>query len=240
MVAGGGLEPLAVKVRSERHRCPVGFRGGIVQGLAAIVTQAAPWQREVMKAVDLITAALCAAWLLALLWISVPDHDLLRAFWSQTMAAWVQALGSVGALVGIFAAQRRDHKHREELRIRERRDADADAVRGLYLVLLTARNTLTDLQSAAGTEDWTSAYGKLALAAVSGDEELFNEAMLLRLPSGVPAAAFIIARSQMAGVRVTLIQLDGFQAQANEFSTALAKVDEQYQSVLALVPPEHW
>lgn len=192
------------------------------------------------RAYDLVVGTLCAAFLLALLWISVPENDLLRALWSQTAAAWVQAIGSIGALLGIFALQRKDHRHAEALRRQFRREADADAVRGLSLMVLTARNTLIDLQRAAESSVWTSEYGKFALAAVTGDEKLFGDGTLSRLPSGTPAAAFIIVRSQMAGVRVRLIQLDGHAPQAHEFSAALAKVDEHYHNVMAMVPSEHW
>lgn len=76
-----------------------------------------------MKAADLISASLCAAWLLALLWISVPEHDLLAALWSQTMAAWVQAIGSIAAvgaavliaLTEVRRAARANHELRRDL-----------------------------------------------------------------------------------------------------------------------------
>lgn len=56
--------------------------------------------------------ALCAAWLLALIWIAVPESDLLGTPWSQTVAAWVQALGSIAAIVWATVIASRQSRER--------------------------------------------------------------------------------------------------------------------------------
>lgn len=54
---------------------------------------------------DWLISGMCGAWLLALLWISVPEHHLFRMLWTETAAAWVQVVGSVGAVcVAIWIA----------------------------------------------------------------------------------------------------------------------------------------
>ncbi len=60
---------------------------------------------------------MCAAWLLCLVWIGHPENDLLKALWSQTMAAWVQAIGSIGAIVG--AVWLAAHDRREQARLQD-------------------------------------------------------------------------------------------------------------------------
>lgn len=61
--------------------------------------------------------ALSGAWVLAVLWIALPDHDLLKALWSQTMAAWVQAIGSIGAIaIAIWVAADQAARTRSQVR----------------------------------------------------------------------------------------------------------------------------
>lgn len=61
---------------------------------------------------------MCALWVLALLWISAPGHDLASALISERMASWVQAIGSILAIVAVvgLAQWEVDRTRREAVR----------------------------------------------------------------------------------------------------------------------------
>jgi hypothetical protein len=85
-----------------------------------------------MKVWDWVLVALCGLWVLALLWVAVPDNDIVRALVSGTMASWLQAIGAIASVFAVLGLAR------WELARAERR-ADATKREVLYAVKLMAK-----------------------------------------------------------------------------------------------------
>lgn len=76
-------------------------------------------------------AALCGSWLLALLWVAAPQHDVFRVFMAEPTYGWAGALGSIAAaLAALVLASGRV--------AREERKARATKRDVLYAVKLMA------------------------------------------------------------------------------------------------------
>lgn len=101
---------------------------------------------------DWLLLAMCGAWLLTLVWIGHPENDLLKALWSQTMAAWVQAVGSAAAIA--FAIWLSDRDRAEARRL----DA-LDRVSALASILSKAEQTMRRPWDDMKLHGW-DAYGR--------------------------------------------------------------------------------
>lgn len=82
-----------------------------------------------MKIWDWVCGALCVSWLLVLVKVGHPTNDLLDALWSTEMAAWVQAIGSIGAVVAVGLIAKHEHE-RTQRSVEEAEDQLVDALAG--------------------------------------------------------------------------------------------------------------
>lgn len=88
---------------------------------------------------------LCCLWVLALLWIGAPSHDVVAVLLSSQMAAWVQAFGAIAAVIAVVGLA-----HWELDRTnRQARRADIELVDTLAMITTAALEATSTLHSEA-------------------------------------------------------------------------------------------
>ncbi|GLK49514.1 hypothetical protein GCM10017620_24870 [Brevundimonas intermedia] len=181
-----------------------------------------------MKTWDWVLAGCCVAWLLGLIWIGHPENDLLKALWSQNMAAWVQALGSIGAIgVAIWVSHRDSLKARAAEKRRHQDDVLAWESALLHSVKLVSN--VDRMMGANGNATWDEKVVDRLIQTASKVLDLYLE---LPPPSTALAFSLTTARGHIRQARNAIAALIEMHPRARAY--AAQEIKERLKAARAV------
>lgn len=139
-------------------------------------------------------ALLVAAGIIAISGLSVPA--------SEDMPAWVQAGGSIAAILAVLWVQRRDHERSDRLRLADAVDRAALEAEFLNMVIAYSRVTIGRARETSHSQEWSEAVARYALAQMQSHLQSFDAVSVAHLPNREVAGIYFRGRQAIiAGLR---------------------------------------
>lgn len=184
---------------------------------------------------DWIIAGLCAVWCAALATVIGPPWPIPR-----DLPAWVQAVGSIAAILAVFVIQRRDHAFDGKQHAQDAADRSAAEAEGVNLLIAEGMVVVDACVKRCRSQRWSEATAAYALAQVEANIRMFDTIDFKILPGRLSVAAFFRARQALiASQRQVEMVLAGLPRQpAPDFFDAPNAILSEQRDILSHYVPE--
>lgn len=145
---------------------------------------------------DWVFAGLCVAWLAALAKVGGAPWPVPR-----DLPAWVQAVGSIAAILAVFVIQRRDHAFNAKQNAQDAADRSTAEAEGVNLLIAEANVVVEGCVSRSQNRAWTGATAAYALAQLEANIRMFETIDFKILPGRLSVAAFFRSRQALIASR---------------------------------------